>query len=706
MATRPFGSMSTRVGMVPSGRVCFLSGSESLGVVRQRHTFEDTGSAVAVADVPATCVGDDAPVVIAGAGPAGMRTAHELCRRNFHVVLFNAERWQPYNRVQLTPLLSGEAQIGQVYVSEFFPGPGRVDRYDGVSVIEIDRVARAILTSTDRIVHYSKLILAQGSRAFVPNISGADLPGVYLFRSFDDAEALVARAMSARNVVVIGGGLLGLEAARGLSQRGAAVTVIEHENRLMPRQLDRDAGTALQVRIEALGVHVLTGTRVQSIDGDCRVEAVTVADGVTIPADTVVVCTGVRANTQLAAAVGLNHGRGIIVDDEMRTSDPDIYAVGECAEHNGTVYGLVGPGYEQAITAAASIAGDPTAYNGSVPATKLKILGADVFSMGDFEAIEPQPDIRSLVYADTAQDSYRRLFVDRGRLVAALGVGKWPEATRLQQAISRHQRLPFWKARSFARTGQIWKEADDNVVQWPREAIVCNCTGTTKGTINDAVANGASSVAEIEANTGASSVCNTCQPLVLELLGSGARAEPIRWWKWLTGLSAAAALIALMISFLPRIPLADTFRVDDFLTNLWFNSIWKQWSGYTLLGLTALAALIGLRKRIKLFAKLGGYDGWRIAHLIIGLVAAGVLIWHTGFRLGANLNLALMLSFLVTLVFGTVAGLITGGEHELRERQLVSGSKSPRSLPMWIHLLGFWPLPVLLLFHVLSVYNY
>ena len=659
----------------------------------------------------ATAAGDNGqapdPVVIVGGGPAGIRVAQELSRKGIDTVLFNAERWLPYNRVKLSTLLAGEAQIGQVYTNADMPGPGKITRYDGVSITDIDPERKQILASNRRIFTYDKLVLALGSRAFVPSIPGADLPGVYTFRNFDDAEALTARSNSARHVVVIGGGLLGLEAARGMRMHGASVTVVEHENRLMPRQLDLAAGDLLKSRIEALDVSVLTSERVSSIDGEARVSAVSLASGLEIEADTVIICTGVRANIQLAEAIGLNHGRAIRVNDQMQTENENIYAVGECAEHGGIVHGLVGPVYEQAIVAASTIAGEALSYEGSIPATKLKVLGADVFSMGDFENLEQRADIKSEIFIDPETGNYRRIFMDRNRLVAAIGVGEWPEASKLQQAVARKEQVGFLSARRFQKTGFVWKEEEDGIASWPREAIVCNCTGVTKGALQDAGLQGAKSLDDFRSMTGASTVCGTCQPLVLELSGSlDSKVEAARWWKALLGLSGFAILAALVTLLLPPVPLSDGFVVKEVARSLWFDTIWKQWSGFSLLGITLAAALLGLRRRISWMEKLGSWDHWRILHIAIGMIAALVLIWHTGFRLGANLNLLLMVSFVGTLVMGAVTGAITGGEHELRNRDLVGSTAKPRSLPTWLHILLLWPLPVLLILHILIVYTY
>jgi len=347
----------------------------------------------------------DAPVVIIGAGPVGVRAAQQFSTSGKSVVLFNAEKVVPYNRVKLTPLLSGEAQVGQVFQPDVFSGRDEVHRYDGVSVIDIDRGEKTVTTSTGRVQPYEKLIIAVGSRAFVPRIPGVELANIYTFRDFGDTEALLSRSFSARNALVVGGGLLGLEAARGIAGRGAKVTVVEHEACLMPNQLDTTAAALLKERIEDLGITVLTSTRVKQFIGSDRVEAAQFEGADERRFDTVVICTGVRANTQLAAAAELAVGRGIKVDSLMRSSDPDIYAIGECAEVDGYVTGLVGPGFEQATVAVENIVtqSTQTKFESSIDACKLKVIGVDVFSMGDFASVEQQGNVQSYIYHATEE---------------------------------------------------------------------------------------------------------------------------------------------------------------------------------------------------------------------------------------------------------------------------------------------------------------
>ena len=653
------------------------------------------------------------PVIVIGGGPCGMRAAQSLARAGRNALVLNAEKWDPYNRVKLTPLLAGDVQLGEVSAPRERSGSGDLQVLNGASATQIDLERRVVTTADGEERAFSDLILAMGSRAFIPGIPGRDRPGVFQFRDASDVEALIARSFRARSVVVIGGGLLGLEAARGMHRRGAQVAVVEHEDRLMPRQLDQRAAALLGERITGLGVRVETQARVASIDaatpGDetGAVGSVALSDGRRIEADTVIVCTGVRANTELAREAGLSVGRGVLVNDQMRSSAPGVYAVGECAEHRGRVYGLVGPGLEQADVAAAAIAGEEAVYGGSTPATKLKVIGAEVFSIGDVENLEQRRNVVSRVFDDPAAGVYRRIFVERGKLAGAVAVGPWPDSGRVQEAALERQRVYPWMLWRFDKEGVLWSEEPTGAAALPAQAIVCNCTGVTAGRIRDAITLGAASAPEIRAATGASSVCGSCEPKIEELLsGGGAAPKPIRLYQSLLWISGVAALLALVTLLAPRIPLPDSYKAAPLLEALWFDNVVKQWSGYILAGLSGLAALIGLRKRVGFLRRLGGYDWWRVTHLAIGVLCAVGLFAHTGFRLGSGLNALLMICFAVALLAGALAGAVTGGEHALRARRLASAERSPRTPSLWVHVLLLWPLPALLILHVLTVYVY
>jgi len=647
------------------------------------------------------------PIIIIGGGPTGIRAAQELSRAGRDAIVFNAERWSPYNRVKLTPLLSGDVQLGQLSLSLEFPGPGKIAVYSGQSVVDIDRERKLVTTSQGRVWPYGKLVICMGSRAYVPPIPGIGKAGVFTFRNFDDVEKLIARSVRSRRAVVIGGGLLGLEAARGLADRGVTTSIIEHENVLMARQLDQRAGALLARDVEAMGIAVRTGGTVARILGDDRVAGIELTTGEVLDCDTIVVCTGIRPNMELARDVGLAVGRGIKVGPTLQTSDPAIYALGECAEFDGHVYGLVGPGLEQAAAAARHIAGlaDADAYAGSLPVTKLKIIGTDVFSMGDTEQLDQRPQLERLAYESGGGKFYRRLVLKRGRLVGALAIGDWPEISRLQEAIRGEALLLPWQRLRFARTGNIWPEREPaSVRDWPRAATVCNCTGITRGQIGDAIALGASTLDDVKRDTGASTVCGSCRIHITELLGAPPKREPVAAGCTLTVASIAAAFLMLAILALPVLPVASTITARGLNDQLFLDGVAKQTSGYVLLALSALAAILSLRKRMPGFHRLGGFTGWRVFHLIVGAAALTALIAHTGFRLGANLNLWLMATFLALALAGAAAGLATALEH-----RLFASARSAarlRSVAFWLHLAALWPLPLLLTLHVLSVYYY
>ena len=643
-----------------------------------------------------------APVIVIGGGPSGLRTAQELARRQIPVVLFNAERWRPYNRVKLTPFLAGEVQIGRVYQVNVFPAGAPVTQYNGQTIVGIDRAAKTVENQFGRRWRYSKLVLALGSHPYVPPIPGRDLSGVFRFRGFDDVEHLVARAMRSRCTVVIGGGLLGLEAARGMALRKVDTIVVEHEAHLMARQLDHDGGLLLADEIQRLGLTIHTGCAVKSIDGETRVTGITLVSGDQIACDTVIICTGIRSNVELAREAGIAVGRGITVDRRLQTSDPDIYAVGECAEHDGHVYGLVAPGLEQAVVAAAHISGEKANYRGSVPTTKLKVVGVDVFSMGDVEQVDQRNDLWTIVWSDVADGRYRRLIIHRMRLVGALGVGAWPEVNRIQQAVRDHTLVMPWKALRFARNGLLYSEAKAQpVTAWPAAATVCNCTGVTRGQLGDAIADGAITIEGLVRETSASTVCGTCRPLLQELLSGNAPHKPVFGARTITLGSILAAVAALLAVLLPAWPFSQSVEAGIGLDRLWTDGTTKQVTGFALLGLSAIVAFLSVRKRVRQ-RWLGDYRFWRIVHTTFGALALGVLFLHTGFNLGNNLNRWLMLTFLAVATLGSLTGVVTAREHVT----LAAGKTSRRKALTWLHILAFWPMPVLLMLHVVTVYAY
>ncbi|MCB1775697.1 MAG: NAD(P)/FAD-dependent oxidoreductase, partial [Gammaproteobacteria bacterium] len=503
--------------------------------------------------------------------------------------------------------------------------------------------------------------------------------------------------------IVLGGGLLGIEAARGMQPGNTRVTVIEHADRLLGRQLDEDASQRLQADIEALGIDVVIGDGVAEVLGDPRVEGVRLHSGRQLACDTLIVATGIRSNIALARKAQLAFGRGIQVDDGMHTSDPDIYAIGECAEHRGNVYGLVAPGLEQAGVAAADIAGIDSRYAGSVAASRLKVVGTQVFSMGPVGAGEDPFYGRAHVYRDEANGIYRKILVHRNRLVGAIGIGEWDETVRLQTVIGEKRPIWPWQVLRFLRTGRIWSVDDtQGVAAWPAASTVCQCTGVTRGAISEAIAAGACDAAAVTCQTGAGSVCGSCKPLVQDLLGSAAPAQPVTMHKALLASAGISLFGALMFLLGPNLPYADSVQQGWQWDMLWRDGLIKQITGFSILGLFAVGLLLSLRKRVRRFDRLGGFDGWRLAHIVLGVLVIVGLGLHTGFRTGSGLNLLLILSFTTMLLLGALSTGVIALEHR------IGGALATRlrRQSVWLHILLFWPVPALLGWHVLKTYWY
>lgn len=645
-----------------------------------------------------------AETLVIGGGPVGVRVGQLLSRRGIEVTLLSEEHHDPYNRVRLTPLLGGDVQFGDIALQSPEERESGLNIQTACRVVEIHRDACLVKTADGQHWSYGKLVIATGSRAFIPAIPGAALSGVFSFRTADDVSALMARSFAARHVTVIGGGLLGLEAARGLTRRSCQVTVVEHEDRLMPRQLDKAAAEKLKTQIEGLGVAVLTGARVAEIMGNSRVQKVVLGDQTEIECDTVVICTGVKANTEVARKAGLGIDRGILVNAQMQTRDPRVFAVGECAQFGTQVVGLVGPGYLHAEVAAAAICGEPTSYVPTLPATKLKVIGADVFSVGPVEQLQAARNVTNHIWQSS--DAYRRVFLERGKLVGVIAVGEWDQASRMQEAAQSGLTVYPWMLFRFRKTGSFWSNGEVDVADLPAAATICNCTGVNCGQIRLAITKGARSQDAIGAETGAGTVCGTCKPLLEELVDAGGAPKPVLFYKPLLGFSVAASVSALIPILFGYVPMPTSYDAESLRLWLWRDNIVKQWSGFVLLGIMLAAMMIGLRKRIRFLDRLGSYDGWRLAHIVIGLFAVGGFFAHTGFRMGANWNFLLGAFFVGTLIMGAAAGLTTGGDHSLRARGIGTARKPMRRLPTWLHILAIWPLPTLILFHVLTIYAF
>ncbi|WP_455209277.1 FAD-dependent oxidoreductase, partial [Kaarinaea lacus] len=450
------------------------------------------------------------------------------------------------------------------------------------------------------------------------------------------------------------------------------------------------------------GIKIYLKTAIKSFEANGSNHYIYLANGKSIVCDTIVIATGIKPNIQLALDAGLHVGRGIQVNDAMQTSDPNIYAVGECAEHNGQVYGLVAPGMEQASIAAHHICGETVVYRGSISVTTLKVVDKNVFSIG---IVGDDIDLtfhKQVTYQDISKGIYRSLTLRHFEVVGAIALGPWSNISRLQEMVTHQRKLYPWQIHRFKTRGEIWpEEISTNVASWPAKAVVCNCTGITRGEISQAIARGNESLEAIMQCTGASSVCGSCKPLVSQLVGDVAGSSAPAQGVTLTAILTVAGFIAtLLLLGLPAIKQAAS--VQEFsISFLWQDPFWKQVTGYSVLALSVIGLVMSLRKRWRVF-KLGDFNYWRVLHIALGVTVLAVLLLHTGLQLGTNLNFALMLTFLGIALTGSMAGAVVAVEPRLNPML----AKRARSFINFVHLIMFWPLPVLLGFHIASFYYF
>ena len=463
-------------------------------------------------------------LVIVGNGMAPGRMLEHLFENasgRYAVTIFNAEPRVNYDRIMLSPVLSGEKTYEQIVIhGDGWYVRNGVTLHKGVRIAAIDCTAKTVTSEGGLVESYDKLVIATGSVPVIIPVPGHNLPGVLTYRDLDDVGAMMLAAKSRGNAVVIGGGLLGLEAAAGLAEQGMQVSVVHLMPTLMERQLDAAAGYLLKKAIEQRGIRVLTGANTKAITGNGRVEAVELEDGTRIPADLVVMAVGIRPNAELAKTAGLEVNRGIVVDDQMRSSDPDIFALGECAEHRGVAYGLVAPLYEMAGVLAKTLAGEPASYNGSVTATKLKVTGIDLYSAGDFS---DQKGREEIVLRDASAGLYRRLVLENNRIVGTVlygdtGDGPWFFDLLKRQADISSMRDTLIFGQGYAGGPPLDPMAA--VAALPDEAEICGCNGVCKSKITGAItAKGLTSLEEVRAVTKASASCGSCTDLVEKLIG-------------------------------------------------------------------------------------------------------------------------------------------------------------------------------------------
>lgn len=475
-------------------------------------------------------------LVVIGNGMAGMRTIEELLKVSpdqYQITVIGKEPHPNYNRIMLSLLLAGKKSFDEIIINtpQWYE-ENNIELISGVAAGQIHRAQREVELTDGRKIPYERLLLATGSQPFILPIPGNDLDGVIGFRTVEDVESMVNSSSNYRHAVVIGGGLLGLEAASGLQKQGMKVTIVHRSNVIMDNQLDHASSDLLQKKLEEDGLTFLLNTETEALlshsesgeaESDSRVRAVRFKSGLEIPADLVVMAVGIRPSIQLAKTSGIHCNRGVVVSDTMQSFDPKIYAVGECVEHRGTTYGLVAPLFEQAKVVANHLANYGIGiYGGSVTSTKLKVTGIDLFSAGQFKEQENQ-DV--LLFQDPGRGIYKKLVLSDNRIKGAVLYGdtidgaKYFQMMRDQTDVSGIRDTLLFGQAQLGDSGH--GSSSQNIMDLPDSAEVCGCNGVCKGDVVQAIsANNLFTLDEVRSHTKASASCGSCTALVEQILAS------------------------------------------------------------------------------------------------------------------------------------------------------------------------------------------
>lgn len=458
-------------------------------------------------------------LVLIGNGMAGVRTIEEILEREpekYDITIIGEENYPNYNRIMLSNILQKKMTFEETIINtpEWYEENG-ITWINHDPAVTLNSAEKLVMTQSGKKVAYDKCIVATGSRAFMLPIEGADLPGVLAFRTIDDTEAMLEAAKTYQKAVVIGGGLLGSEAAKGLAEQGMDVTVVHLEKWLMETQLDEKAGQLLKADLEKQGLHFLMEKMTKKILGEQRVTGLAFSDGTTIDTDLVVMSIGIRPEIRLAKSAGLEVNRGIVVNDYMKTSHDNIYAVGECAEHHGCVYGLVAPLYEQGKILADYLTGrEVQSYQGSTTFTSLKVSGCDLYSAG---TIKEDDETQSVEAFDSIHNHYKRVFVKDNQIVGVVLYGDTSEGNRYYNLLRKNENIEDFTPISVLHAAGEEEAVD--IASMPDDEMICGCNGVSKGTIVDAIKNhGCETVAAITKLTKAGNSCGKCKPQIGEIL--------------------------------------------------------------------------------------------------------------------------------------------------------------------------------------------
>jgi len=643
-------------------------------------------------------------LVVAGNGMVSHRFCRELVQREpqrHHITVFGEEPRPAYDRIHLSSVLKGEPIDDLSLAPRAWYDEHGIELVLGDPVVSIDRRRSRVAASSGREASYDTLVLATGAAPVVPPIPGCDLPGVLTYRSADDVSTVRLLAMRCASAAVLGGGLLGLEVAKALAEMGVETYAIESAPHLLPRQLDRLSADLVHEQIERSGVRIAVARRVRAIRREPHSLMVDLEDSPPLAVDLVVVAAGVRPRDRLARSGGLaveDRSGGVVVDDDLTTSDRRILAIGDCARHDGVAYGLVGPGYQMARVAADRLAGGSSRFRGGDPSCRLNVAGVHVAALGEHRA----GDARELVHQNGA---VRRTLLVRGDQIAGIRcVGPWPSLIAVERAMAEKRRISAADLDRFVRSGDLWRDYDPDLTTirfYADAALVCHCASASFGAVRAEVERGCTTLAAIGAATGAGSVCGTCRPLLAQLCGDRAATPARPRWPLLVASLAALAGVGAFVGLTP-LTLAPDGPIE-WLSQFWRDEAGKRLSGFVLVGVSAAVLALSVRKRVRALRRTP-LTWFRLFHAVVGALTLTILLAHTGMHMGSNLNRALLLTFLGVIASGGMVGVATASAGRIGAS--VAAARRTRSWLMGGHWVFLWLLPVLITFHVIAVYYF
>jgi len=650
---------------------------------------------------------DKAPIVIVGGGMAAHRLCVSLLNSGYNTAnleIYSEERILPYDRANLSRCFKGENSTPTLLNEAAWYKKNKIKIHLQSKVSLIDPNQKLLIFESGLKKSYSKLVLALGSEPSTQLISGYALENVFTYRSWADLKRIRVACKLAKEVAVIGGGLLGLEAAGAIYSKSRNVTVFEMANTPLCRNLNEEAGFALLKSLESSGIKVVLKSQLKNIHQDGEYLNLSFNNKKEFQANVVILATGHCPADDLAKASGIavSPKGGVLVDQHLRTNQKDIFALGDCISLKHKSFGFVQPTYHQANVLASNFCGSIEKYEPEGKYITLNLSGVDISIYGDNLG-----NADHLTYKNGS--TFRSLVIQQGILVGSTIIGNWTNSTAVRFAVDENVKIPNRQKKVFSTTGEL-KLLDDfgEAATWSNDSIICNCCHVDCGTIREGIKQGHDNLKKINLSSGAGSKCGSCRLQLLGLIHADLdNNEKVKNNIFSSGRTFRyLAFCSLVLSFLYWLPLQigtpDTVDSLKFqLSKLWTDPVIKQITGFTVTGISFFSLLYSIRKRLTWF-RIGNLGIWKTFHLLSGFLAIIVLFLHTGLSWGYNLNFLLATDFLLLNTLGALAAVNYSAK-------LDSSSFSQNQIRYWLirsHILFFWPYPILLCIHLYSVYQY